>query len=280
VGELLGVFGEVDFKPANNLVPEYHSSVNGDGLGKIEKWVSELYSPAWPADFGAIDSSAKARGQELYNGKAGCKSCHIVLNPKSDRSHFEAKMYPIDEVRTEDVLANQFRLNKVPAGPLTGKFKLLQPHHPFATFGSMELTSNLTVYITLGTLRGSGAPFAPSVAQMLSAVARVNWDGKPDLNAYKARPLNGIWATAPYLHNGSVPNLSELLKAEKDRAPQFCTGTRDFDAVNVGYSANPCNGSGFLFDTSKIGNGNSGHEYGLDLSPAEKKDLIEYLKSL
>ena len=52
---------------------------------------------------------------------------------------------------------------------------------------------------------------------------------------YKARPLNGIWATAPYMHNGSIPNLWELLKKPEDRLTSFWVGSREFDPARVGY---------------------------------------------
>jgi hypothetical protein len=55
--------------------------------------------------------------------------------------------------------------------------------------------------------------------------------------AYESRVLNGIWATAPYLHNGSVPNLWELLKPAKHRTASFMAGSRVFDPKNVGYDA-------------------------------------------
>jgi hypothetical protein len=95
--------------------------------------------------------------------------------------------------------------------------------------------------------------------------------------AYKARPLNGIWATAPYLHNGSVPNLAELLKPAAQRVKTFRVGSREFDPVNVGFKDDP---SQPLFDTSGEGNANSGHEFGAALSPDERRQLLEYLKSL
>jgi hypothetical protein len=94
---------------------------------------------------------------------------------------------------------------------------------------------------------------------------------------YKARPLNGIWATAPYLHNGSVPTLTELLKKSGDRKATFHVGGLEFDPVNVGFVEDMTKP---LFDTSVTGNSNKGHEYGVDLSHQEKKALIEYLKSL
>ncbi len=94
---------------------------------------------------------------------------------------------------------------------------------------------------------------------------------------YKARPLNGIWATAPYLHNGSVPNLTELLKSPNDRAEQFHVGSFVYDLENVGFVDDP---SFPVFDTTVCGNHNTGHDFGSCLSPQQKLDLIEYLKSL
>ena len=94
---------------------------------------------------------------------------------------------------------------------------------------------------------------------------------------YKARPLNGIWATAPYLHNGSVPNLVELLKPAAQRVKTFHVGSQEFDPVNVGFKDDP---NQPLFDTNVDGNTNTGHEFGTDLNPEQRRQLLEYLKSL
>lgn len=95
--------------------------------------------------------------------------------------------------------------------------------------------------------------------------------------AYKARPLNGVWATAPYLHNGSVPTLAALLEPKSRRPAKFHVGSREFDPVRVGF----VDDSRFpIFDTSLPGNGREGHEFGTDLPEGEKSDLLEYLKSL
>jgi len=94
---------------------------------------------------------------------------------------------------------------------------------------------------------------------------------------YKARPLNGIWATAPYLHNGSVPNLTELLKPHSNRKKQFHVGSTAYDTKNVGFVDDQ---SFPVFDTSVEGNSNTGHEFGANLTQQQKLDLIEYLKSL
>lgn len=102
-------------------------------------------------------------------------------------------------------------------------------------------------------------------------------DNARAVGGYKARPLNGVWATAPYLHNGSVPTLVELLKPAAERKATFHIGSQEFDPINVGFLDDP---RFPIFDTSQIGNSNAGHEFGAALSEAEKGDLIEYLKSL
>jgi len=105
------------------------------------------------------------------------------------------------------------------------------------------------------------------------------------LLAYKARPLNGVWATAPYLHNGSVPNLYELLLPAAQRSVEFALGAWQFDAQRVGLASVPCE-EGFTYDTTLPGNSNAGHEYGTgkdgkaELSPAQRRALLEFLKTL
>jgi hypothetical protein len=94
---------------------------------------------------------------------------------------------------------------------------------------------------------------------------------------YKGRPLNGIWATAPYLHNGSVANLYELLKTPAARMKTFKVGSREFDPVNVGFETSSGKST---FDTSLKGNSNSGHVYGTKLTEVQKRALVAYMKTL
>lgn len=96
---------------------------------------------------------------------------------------------------------------------------------------------------------------------------------------YRARPLNGVWATGPFLHNGSVPTLRALLDPVADRPKAFNMSASEFDPVGVGFkgSAEP---DATRLDTSVPGNGNMGHAYGTTLSEAERRELLEYLKSL
>ena len=102
-------------------------------------------------------------------------------------------------------------------------------------------------------------------------------------NSYEARVLQGIWATAPYLHNGSVPTLAELLKPSKDRVASFKIGP-NYDISNIGIAAEQTNAGSSVVttDCSSLNSGNSrcGHEFGTELSASDKKALLEYLKIL
>jgi mono/diheme cytochrome c family protein len=108
------------------------------------------------------------------------------------------------------------------------------------------------------------------------------FDAYRKTNGYANVPLDGIWARAPYLHNGSVPNLHSLLQAQADRPSTFYRGYDVYDPQQVGFiSTGPeAEKVGFFVDTNIPGNSNQGHAYGVNLSEIEKKDLIEYLKTL
>jgi hypothetical protein len=118
------------------------------------------------------------------------------------------------------------------------------------------------------------------------------------MDGYKPRPLAGVWATPPFLHNGSVPTLYDLLSPIEDRAPNFYVGRREFDPVKVGYVTDPGGGpgKGFWMNTKLQGNLNTGHQFrgddppngsnsprppgviGRRLTPEERYEIIEYLK--
>jgi hypothetical protein len=101
-------------------------------------------------------------------------------------------------------------------------------------------------------------------------------------HGYANQPLDGIWARAPYLHNGSVPTLRDLLNAPAERPAAFYRGNDVFDQARVGFVSDVAEQGGRRFsryDTSVPGNGNMGHEYGLTLPAADKDAIVEYLKT-
>jgi hypothetical protein len=117
---------------------------------------------------------------------------------------------------------------------------------------------------------------------------------------YRARPLDGVWATAPYLHNGSVPTLRDMLLPQDKRPTSFCVGSRQFDPVNVGvvtktHETDDCAPGLTNFNVSLLGNSNRGHSFegketdvgklppgviGPELTDDERRSLVEYLKTL
>lgn len=114
---------------------------------------------------------------------------------------------------------------------------------------------------------------------------------------YRARPHDGIWATAPYLHNGSVPTLRAMLTPQKERPKVFCVGSRQFDPRDVGLKLEPlpCATGLTTLDVTELGSSNLGHSFegtetdvtklppgviGRELTPEERDSLIEYLKTL
>ena len=101
---------------------------------------------------------------------------------------------------------------------------------------------------------------------------------------YASRELAGIWASPPYLHNGSVPSLYDLLLPPNERPSQFFVG-REYDSIKVGMKTSGLPGS-FVYEVAKIGNDARGHAYGTQpvseggMSEDERLDLLEYMKSL
>jgi hypothetical protein len=101
-------------------------------------------------------------------------------------------------------------------------------------------------------------------------------------DGYANMPLDALWLRAPYLHNGSVPTLADLLELPDDRPATFVRGLTTLDHERGGFTAPPCEPSepleaGWCFDTSVTGNGNGGHLYGAGLAPDLKRALLAYL---
>jgi hypothetical protein len=101
-------------------------------------------------------------------------------------------------------------------------------------------------------------------------------------SGYIAAFLDGIWLRAPYLHNGSVPSMRDLLKPAAERPKVFYRGYDVYDPVKVGFvtEGEEAEQVGTRYDVSERASGNQGHEYGTNLSAKEKDALIEYLKTL
>jgi len=101
-------------------------------------------------------------------------------------------------------------------------------------------------------------------------------------NGYANHPLDGIWLRGPFLHNGSVPTLRDLLDAPEQRPPLFYRGYDVFDQARVGFVSDVPSADGQTFtryDTTVPGNSNRGHAYGTTLADEEKRAIVEYMKT-
>jgi hypothetical protein len=132
--------------------------------------------------------------------------------------------------------------------------------------------------------RGGGKPARQKTGHRSSTNG-----GESESIGIRLTPLDGIWLRAPYLHNGSVPTLQDLLNPPNERPQTFHRGYDVFDPVKIGFKEPPPRPTGpsgeltepyFLFDTREKGNGNQGHTYGTQLSSQDKEKLLEYLKTL
>ena len=114
------------------------------------------------------------------------------------------------------------------------------------------------------------------------ALAKDEYNDVKDANwpktgaAYWASPLEGIFASSPYFHNGSVRTLWDVLTPPAQRPKTFRTGSSEFDVEGVGLRSD----GRFLYNTAEPGKGSGGHPFGTDLAQDKKAALIEYLKSL
>ncbi len=293
VGEVLGVFGEVEVVPGRKIPllpfltkpPEFISSANITNLIRLEDIVRTLWSPVWPKNcLPLADAKTLARGRKVYEDN--CVGCHRILgDPERTQEgrQIAAVLKTLPEVGTDPTMAMNFATRTAKTGPLEGYPDIIELNK-FGPEASAHLIVMASVngVILRGIARPDGVPWnvdgiivnpVSEVAEFKRAIAAA---ATP---RYKARPLNGIWATAPYLHNGSVPTLWDLLNPAKDRPQVFYVGSREFDPQKVGIVTKEAPGT-FRFDTSPQGNWRNGHEFGTSLPANEKKDLLEFLKTL
>jgi hypothetical protein len=224
----------------------YESTLRIGNLHQLEILTHKLQSPKWPADvLGPIDESKAQQGEQIFREK--CASCH------------QDRMFPQMQIGTDPNRANSF-------GQPVGKTPFPKAIAPIL----------------------DGLKKRAFADDGIGAAEQAKMDANPAIwratAQYLARPLNGIWATGPYLHNGSVPTLYDLLHPDQ-RPGKFKTGSRGFDPVKIGFESD-LTASGpnvWVFDTSQPGNSNIGHSgeaFGSMLPEDQKSAVLEYLKKL
>lgn len=286
--EAMGVFGRTDMSAGLGVYP---SSVDLANLGRLEQPLCRLHAPKWPSDvFGAPDANLVAEGKQVYD--AHCITCHARVDDEQ-KYEVEGKLKPIEEVQTDPNLA----VNAAQREVLTGRLDKRPKRPGGEPFGPKAYAHEVLAHAVGGVVLAKLLPAFDGIAwsacatppDKMTDVERVQQvqdalaELLPKLDVmplkYKPRPLNGIWATAPYLHNGSIPSLAELLKAPADRVKKFYVGTREFDPVLVGFRTDPGPDT-TEFDTSLDGNHNTGHGWVADLTDQQRRQLLEYLKTL
>ena len=225
-------------------------------IPELIDWLREVKPPAYPL---TVDAEKAKRGAAVFASQ--CASCHAT--GRNDRESRLGTVIPIEEVGTDRERLDAWRK------------------------------------------KGAAQKANEKVASMgIKRTPMIETDG------YIAVQLDGLWLRGPYLHNGSVPTVRDLLEPA-DRRPQvFCRGYDVIDGEGLGFIADRradprCEEPGppakpspwdrrlpdgtwdewpqprvWKYYVSERGNGNGGHEYGTRLSPAEKDELVEFLKTL
>lgn len=304
-GEALGVSAELNLiDPSKDL---YKSSVNIKSLDEMEQMIkgnnppnakdgfAGLKSPKWPGDIlPPIDQKLAAQGAELY--KTHCQECHRPPVTSEAFYDFNNKDWwtknligePI--LKVENIPISHIGTDPAQAADMANR-TVAVPANLEIRETSFALALGAVVEKTVNYIYDQKKP-PMNPAERQAANGNMKNGLRKDL-AYKVRPLNGVWATPPYLHNGSVPTIDDLLGDPEKRPKKFYLGSREYDPVKLGYKTDPIT-NGFEFDTSIRGNSNRGHEFRKDfdknkeikgvigpaLSESDRKALIEYLKTL
>ncbi|TBN38530.1 di-heme-cytochrome C peroxidase [Pseudomonas sp. BGI-2] len=300
IGEALGVGATLNFFDANGQPlkgdERYPSSVRLRDLHKIEQTLQRLKPPAWPEDvLGAVDKPLAVKGRELFS--ENCADCHVPRSVQTNGRWVQhLKMLPVEYIGTDPGAANniadhRFDLSALQWDPAELAKLDVQLQPPPAEPLDMSKLSSAKGLAYVTAFVGNRAYREAKIPE----AERPDMDGfglpigVRELRAYKARPLAGVWATAPFLHNGSVPSIYQLLSPQDERATNFYKGTFEYDPRHLGYRTEAFT-NGFKFDTRITGNHNSGHEFragkrgngviGRLLQPEERWALLEYLKVL
>jgi mono/diheme cytochrome c family protein len=243
IGQDLGVGAVADVSTGD-------STVLLRNLRRLEQIAAKLSTPKWPEEvLGKIDQARAARGAAIY--KTECASCHDY----GEDGMFPDRTYDLATIGTDPNRALNF-IKPLGEKSFVGELAVILDKLEKAAF------------VREGVTPEEAATMEPP---------KIIWRGT---GKYASRPLAGAWASAPYLHNGSVPTLYDLLLPPEKRPKTFLTGSRELDPKKVGYETDGSKGAAFLFDTSQNANKNTGHTYGTTLSEEQRLDLLEHLKSL
>jgi len=270
--EALGVGAPID--PTTFLSDKIAHGVLMDTVVAVHRALTKLQAPRWPADvFGDIDFDKARQGETIY--RQTCAGCHVLIDRETHTAlagmghpgtaDITVTATPLAEIGTDPRQATNFANRVISLEKIGGPSSI-----PY-----LEAAK-----VVAGGIVDQWKSQSAENAQTENEVNKGRQNDFRGVLAYRARPLNGIWATAPYLHNGSVPNLHDLLLAAAQRPRVFHLGSWEFDPIHVGIETGSHFPGAFTFDTRLPGNSNAGHEFGANLTEPDRMALIEYLKTL
>ena len=288
-GETLGVFGNVNLG-LDQSQPLFTSSILFDRLYNLEQWVDDLTPPRWREDiFGTIDEDQWRQGAAQF--QSDCRACHNM--PPFDMTSPADNIAGVEFIKISRVPYRAVGTDPFYVESLAGRFvqtgALAQP-----LFGGRGIVAGGTFFTSsVGAAVRKGLADAGLTLQQLLAYNGYRFYPKkdpnnpdealrpyspPSLTDLKAGPLLGIWATGPFLHNGSVPNIYELLSPPEERSDAFWVGSQELDVENLGFDSTEGAGH-FRFDATLPGNRNSGHLYPRrPYTHEQRMAVIEFLK--
>lgn len=285
-GEVLGVFGAAQLRGPPGA--RYASTVRFRDIHAIESWLQTLEAPRWPEHLlGAIDEGRWRAGREIV--RANCLGCHTVppdwrmteaAQAVGGMRFIQPGIVPGLRVGTDTTYTAALVQRTIRTGALAdvfgGRAEVPAPEFFGAVVGQVTARGlreqNLTPQEMLAW---NGYRFTPGEG----GGPPVPWSAPREaFVSLKAGPLLGLWATGPFLHNGSVPTIDDLLRPPAERPAVFWTGGQELDVERLGFRSEQAPGR-FRFDTALPGNRNAGHAFpATPLTPAERRAVIEYLK--
>lgn len=298
--ESLGVGAIVNLSPDG--ARQLHSTVKVKNLLALETELAGpppfkkqafegLQSPKWPqAILGKVRPALVQQGKKLYSQR--CQRCHLppvddakfwseefwrfdefADSGKGRHRYLKLALVALEEIGTDPAQASNMRNRRIELPKALGGKQV--------GFGAALKSLEAAIEQAYKNIQAS-----PGEQNKLNGY-------RPNLLraelAYRPRPLNGIWATPPFLHNGAVPSLYALLSPVAERPKEFYLGSRSFDPKTIGFEHKNAGNGFFKLDTSLPGNRNTGHEFadrkgkgviGPKLKKDERMALIEYVKTL
>ncbi len=278
----------------------FDSSVPITNMHALEWLAYYIDPPRWPeVAFGAIKPDLATAGEAIF--RRTCAGCHEYGNDQRT----PAGLIRLRGMRPEEVGTDATAALRISC-PVPDAGALSIPPRSYGADDSRLMKD--CAGVKAGTAF-QGASFARTVQTAVDGIKQkaykaagidaaqqrvmedldrrkvVTWrdtllDTKAPYGPYAARPLYGIWAAAPFLHNGSVPTLYDLLLTPERRPKTFALGGRQYDPVKLGFVVETsCSQPDCLIDTTRTGDGDGGHLWGTDLSEPDRMALLEFLKT-